>query len=203
MFSRLPGTAATVNLYSTDYTRFEVQLDLENNQEIGTASVFLGSEAPAPDNTGWAVTKAEFTDPDTREAFSLRVVDDRTLEIVPNIDFTASTKEINAAVKGSYRSAIQVRLRDDEAEPLVTTVSGKKGAEIQQLTLTVKKTLPKVTAAAVNSGPALATRAMSFAPEVFSPQATPAALNPCASVTLMVQLRFRPGRPSPAGRGQG
>ena len=177
---RLPGTAATVNLYSTDYTRFEVQLDLENNQEIGTASVFLGSEAPAPDNTGWAVTKAEFTDPDTREAFSLRVVDDRTLEIVPNIDFTASTKEINAAVKGSYRSAIQVRLRDDEAEPLVTTVSGKKGAEIQQLTLTVKKTLPKVTAAAVKFNSFLEgdMRPLSFSPACRTVRPDPEYANP-------------------------
>ena len=178
---RLPGTAATVNLYSTDYARFEVQLDLENNQndQVETASVFLDSEAPAPDNTGWAVTEAEFTDPDTREAFSLRVVDDRTLEIVPNIDFTASTKEINAAVKGSYRSAVQVRLRD-AAEPLVTTITGKKGAEIQQLALTVKKTLPKVTAAAVKFNSFLEgdTRLLSFSPACWTVRPDPAYANP-------------------------
>ncbi len=135
----LPSASATVNVYSTDYTRFNVLVDLENNQ-IGAQGLFI--EPDDLDNAGAAIGSARFTDETVNEVFSLRVADDRTLEIIPNIDFENWSKaDIDAAVKavkGSYKSTVTVTLQTGES--LVTD---------KQLSLKVKKTLPKVTATAV------------------------------------------------------
>ena len=140
----LPETAATVNLFSTDYTRFEVLLDLENNQ-VDTQGVLIDAKdnINAANNNGWAIKKAWFSDDDTNAAFALRVVDDRTLEIVPNVDFSQPQTDINATVKNSYKSTIEVKLKNAEKTMGKTLVTEKP------IALTVKKTLPKVTAAAV------------------------------------------------------
>ena len=138
----LPNTAVTTELYSTDYSRVEILLDLENNLDTQSMFIDRDEEGNGLDNAGTAVEEAWFTDDATRERFALRVVDDRTLEIVPNIDFNAPKAEYEAAVNAvakSYKSGIAVLVKGaDEAVE-----------SSQQLTLTVKKTLPKLTAKAV------------------------------------------------------
>ena len=136
----LPEAAATTNVYSTDYTRVTLLVDLKNNQ-IDTQGMYIDrdEEGNELDNNGAVIEDAWFTDPAAKEVFALRVVDDRTLEIVPNIDFTTDYAAAVAGVKGKYTSAVTVKFKD--VDQTVDTDN--------KLALTVKKTLPKVTAKAV------------------------------------------------------
>ena len=128
----LADSKATVELYKTDYARVRVILAMPQNSTAQS----LSGDAPQMDNTGVAITGAEFTDEATKAFFSLRVADDRTLEIVPVNAFTVeATGKITTPVKGSYKSAIKVVGEGWEA-----TTPGT-------LSLTVKKTLPSVKAA--------------------------------------------------------
>ena len=151
----LPTSKVTANIYSTDYTRFEVLVDLENNQLDAQGMSIDREENPLP-NSGNAIVSAWFLEESVSEVFALRVVDDRTLELVPNIDFSAPDyADAVKAVKGSYSSRIAVKLKG--VEPLITS---------NALTLKVKKDLPKVKAAAVkfNSYIAGDQRALSISP---------------------------------------
>jgi hypothetical protein len=136
----LPNTAVTTNIYSTDYPQFPILIDLESNQ-IDTQGLFIDRDEEGNElaDNGAIIDAAWFTDPDAKEAFALRVVDDRTLEVVPNIDFTGDYADAVKAVKGKYTSAVTVKFKD--VDQTVDTDN--------KLTLTVKKTLPKVTATAV------------------------------------------------------
>ena len=131
----LPEAAATTNVYSTDYTRVTLLVDLKNNQ-IDTQGMYIDrdEEGNELDNNGAVIEEAWFTDSATKEVFALRVVDDRTLEIVPNIDFTTDYAAAVAGVKGKYTSAVTVKFKD--VDQTVDTDN--------KLALTVKKTLPKV-----------------------------------------------------------
>ena len=68
--------------------------------------------------------------------FLLRVADDRTLEIIPRAAYVTTDAAILKTLKSSYTSAIKVTIAG-RAEPITTA---------QKLTLTVKKTTPKITA---------------------------------------------------------
>lgn len=121
----LVDTKATVELYRADSTQLRVLLSLSQNM-----TAYAGSSAAA--NTGHAIQAAQFTDASAAQYFALRVADDRTLEIIP----TELAQQQAKTVKGSYTSAIRI------------TVDGSTFTT-DSLTLTVKKTLPKIKAAAV------------------------------------------------------
>lgn len=121
----LLDSKATVELYRTDYTRIGVLLNLSQNQMTAFA------ENSTQENTGHAIQAARFADAVTAQYFTLRVADDRTLEIIP----TAEAIAVPTSVKNA-KSAI------------LLTVDGTEFTT-QPLTLTVKKTLPTVKAKAV------------------------------------------------------
>lgn len=120
----LPETKATVNLFSTEYTRIPVVLNLTQNMSIY-------SENDALENTGHGISSARFADYTAAVYFGLRVADDRTLEIVP----TEYAMNNPGAVK-NMKSGIVVNV-------------GGMEFYTQPLSLTVKKTLPTIKAAAV------------------------------------------------------
>ncbi|MCR5138514.1 MAG: leucine-rich repeat protein [Oscillospiraceae bacterium] len=136
----------TVELYRTDYTRVGIVLAIEQNR-IGAASIGeAGTDADADTNspadpavsavlkkvTWEAADKNKITD-----FFELEQVDDRYVQIVPKDLSPLAVK----ATKGSYKASILVTV-DDGTE---------NGRELDPLplTVTVKKTLPKLSAPAV------------------------------------------------------
>lgn len=136
----------TVELYRTDYTRVGIVLAIEQNR-IGAASIGeAGTDADADTNspadpavsavlkkvTWEAADKNKITD-----FFALEQVDDRYVQIVPKDLSPLAVK----ATKGSYKASIHVTV-DDGTE---------NGRELDPLplTVTVKKTLPKLSAPAV------------------------------------------------------
>lgn len=127
---RLPVTKATTELFRTDYTRIQVIPELTENYKTAQSTV-VPTPPPAED-AGVAVESAAFTTDEVSRLFSLRVVDDRTLEIIP----TAYALENYASVKGSYSS------------PIAVTVDGQVFTT-DALTLTVKKTEPSIKAGSV------------------------------------------------------
>ena len=137
----LPVTKITTEIRKTDYAKIPVILKLEQNvQQVSASGVTLSDGTELP-HAGMMIEKAEFVGNDKNEKqdirpfFALRVADDRTLEIVPIIDVTDESAV--KSVAGSYKSAVKLTLSD--------------GAEITtaQITLTVKKSQPKLSAAPV------------------------------------------------------
>ncbi len=145
----LPATTVTTNLYSTGYTRFEVLVDLENNQvDAQSMDSYEDLQNYIAQDEGIAIESARFTDEATADLFALRVVDDRTLEIVPTIDFWSvdqGSAKVKAA-KSSYSSAVAVKIDGHE---YVTQLQGKKGAADQKLTIKVQKKLPTIKSTSV------------------------------------------------------
>lgn len=122
---------ATVELYKTDYARIPVLLELPQNRDYSAFSV--GAESTYDyGNNGVAIEYAEFVEEAVNELFALRVADDRTLEIVPRDNAVADPP----SVKSSYKSAV------------VVSGNGWR-ATTGAVSLTIKKTQPKVTAKAV------------------------------------------------------
>ncbi len=136
--------AVTVELYRTDYARIRVIPNLSQN--LNTAAVGdVMEQNPDLTGTGAAVTAAYFAEGSkAAELFDLRVVDDRTLEIVPK-DSTLLLGQEKNGVKGSYSSEIKVVLEGpEEGEP-----NPEQIFSAGTLKMTVKKSLPKIKAAAV------------------------------------------------------
>ena len=127
---RLVSPKVTTELFRTDYARIQVIPELTQNN-ITAQAVLLPTPAPAED-AGAAVEGARFTVPAVADLFSLRVVDDRTLELIP----TGAALENHKLLKTSY------------ASPIAVTVDGTEFTT-GVLTVTVKKTEPKITAKAV------------------------------------------------------
>ena len=134
----LLDTKATVELYRTDYTHIRIVPNLSWNVSPASIEDITG-EAPGLTGTGAAVTDAYFDNPDARALFALRVVDDRTLEIIPEEDALEKGQTNPKEIKGSYTSKVIVVL-EDRRDLLF---------EAGTLKLTVKKSLPSVKAAAV------------------------------------------------------
>ncbi|MCR5135471.1 MAG: InlB B-repeat-containing protein [Oscillospiraceae bacterium] len=127
--ARLPLTKFTVELLRTDYTRIPVILELKQNL---TAQASADMNDGGDGDGGVTIRTAEFAvggKTDIRNAFHLRVADDRNLEIIPN---DVSDAAVNAAA-GSYRSAILLTLSDGRQ---ITT---------SEVMFTVKKSKPKLT----------------------------------------------------------
>ena len=138
---RLLTTKATVELYKTEYTQIHVIPEIvQNMTKMRSFSMNAAGTrgVTQAEDSGVAIKSAVFTDSATAARFSLRVVDDRTLEIIPNPEYVTTDAAILKTIKNSYVSTIKIVV-DEGRDPFVTA----------KLTLTVKKTVPKVTAKAV------------------------------------------------------
>ena len=126
---KLGTNKLTTELYSTDYTRLDILLMLPQNYAASSDS------AAKPEKLSAAISEAYFTDEAVRELFSLNILDDRTVEIVP------TTAAINSEkIAKSFSSTI-------------TVVVEGTSYETDALTLAVKTSRPKlkVTVPAFNS----------------------------------------------------
>ena len=129
---RLVDTKATAELYSTDYTRIEVLPELLQNH---TADGHAAADKNLPAIAGTtAIENARFADAATAEAFDLRVVDDRTLEIVPKDEFVQGDAAKLKTLKSSYKSAV------------IVTIDGQEFTTPEMIRLSVKMTKPRITA---------------------------------------------------------
>lgn len=115
----------SVELYSTDYEQAEILLQLPQNYASASAS----TSATKSDSMGAAITNATFTDSTMAELFDIVALDDRAVAVVP----TQTAFEDGKNVLGKYTGSVTV------------TVHGKEYVT-QDLTLTVKKSLPRLNA---------------------------------------------------------
>lgn len=120
----------TTELYSTAYPTIPLRPVFEQEDALSLQTALDAAEG------GKLFASAEFKDAGAKAAFRLEVVDDQTLQVVPTAESLANAK----AVKGSYKSGI-----------LLTTASGKQ-LEVtgKELTLSVKKNLPKLKTTTLN-----------------------------------------------------
>ena len=123
---QLSTNKLTTQLYSTDYASFEVLLKLPQNYP---ESMFAGTDAAQMQDQGAAVQSARFTNAATAKLFDLVARDDRTVAVVPT-EYAITHPE---ALAKSYFSAVSV------------TIDGSDYTS-EFMTLTVKKTLPKLKA---------------------------------------------------------
>lgn len=127
--AHLMDTKATKELFSaTDNPRIYISLTKENQPAISSED-----DGDTPSNETTIIKSARFANDELNNYFDLRPVDDRTLEIVSDLP------EDISKVQTSYVSAIEV-LAGENTEYLTTP---------ETLKLTVKKTMPKVSAKAV------------------------------------------------------
>lgn len=149
----LPVGKATVQLFSTQYTEFDVMLELEQNLEQFDASLGILPEedVPVPASEGTAIVGAEFSDPAVAKYFNLVPAGDRTLKIVPVYDRMAEIYNSPKTYKipSTLKSKVTVRIKRGE-DPLVLTTE-------QTLTISVKQSRPSVKTKAItlNSYPTL------------------------------------------------
>lgn len=140
----LPDAKATVELFKTDYTTFTVipELEMMLNPVNSFDSLHFVDEwyISSPMNDGVAITGAWFTDTKVAALFDLKVLNDRTLAIVPNYDNAIINPE---AVKSSYKSSVTVVI---DGQEFVT--KNDNGTE-QLMTLTIKKSKPSIKASSI------------------------------------------------------
>ena len=116
---QLSANKLTAELYSTDYESFEILVELPT---AGTEDI------------SGTLEKAWFTDEAMAEMFQLQVLDDRRVLVIPTE--TAIEKGQANAIRSSYASTVSVKLAGLET-PFESD---------EKLTLTVKKSTPKLTA---------------------------------------------------------
>ena len=118
----------TTELYSTDYAKIDILLLLEQDE----VALFA-----MPADNGSAITGAYLEDENARQFFDLRVKDDRQLLLVPTQEALDNAK----GVKSSYSSKI------------VVLVNGVEYHTDDAVTISVKKTMPKLKAANLTFNP--------------------------------------------------
>ena len=129
--TQLSSTKLTTELFSTSYAEVEVFLELAERKDDPNAA----SQAAAMAAVGMAdekdieIESAEFTEKDLNALFDIVVLDNRRLQILPKNEAVNAPAE----VKEKYTSTIKMIVHGQEATS-------------QELTLTVKKTLPKLKA---------------------------------------------------------
>lgn len=127
--AHLMDTKAAKELFSaTDNPRIYISLTKENQPVISSED-----DGDAPSNETTIIKSARFANDELNNYFDLRPVDDRTLEIVSDLP------EDISKVQTSYVSAVEV-LAGENTEYLTTP---------ETLKLTVKKSMPKVSAKTV------------------------------------------------------
>lgn len=122
---QLSTSKLTAELYNTNYTAFEILLQLPQNYTMDALS-----KDPYGRNTGILLESARFTDPDVARMFELVVQDDRRVLVVPT-DYAVDHPKV---VKSKYISSVTAVIQGGE------WFTGN-------LTLTVKKSTPKLKAA--------------------------------------------------------
>ena len=127
---KLGTSKVTTELYSTDYAELDILLLLPQNYSVRAVG-----EETSEEKLSAAVGEAYFADEALQQLFQLRLLDDRTVEIIPT-----PTAIYGEKLAKSYTGTIKV------------VVEGKT-YETEPLTLTVKTSLPKlkVTVPAFNS----------------------------------------------------
>ena len=123
---QLSTNKLTTQLYSTDYASFEVLLKLPQNYP---ESSFAGTDTEQMQDRGAAVQSARFTNAATAKIFDLVAMDDRRVAVVPTEYAISHPGELAK----SYFSAVSV------------TIDGAVYTS-EFMTITVKKTLPKLKA---------------------------------------------------------
>ena len=118
----------TTELYSTDYAKIDILLLLEQDE----VALFA-----MPADNGSAITGAYLEDENARQFFDLRVKDDRQLLLVPTQESLDNAK----GVKSSYSSKI------------VVLVNGVEYHTDDAVTISVRKTMPKLKAANLTFNP--------------------------------------------------
>ena len=118
----------TTELYSTDYAKIDILLLLEQDE----VALFA-----MPADNGSAITGAYLEDENARQFFDLRVKDDRQLLLVPTQEALDNAK----GVKSSYSSKI------------VVLVNGVEYHTDDAVTISVRKTMPKLKAANLTFNP--------------------------------------------------
>lgn len=144
----LPEKKATVELYKTDYTEFDVILLAEQNLQYSEAAGILPEEdVPHPLSEGTAIQSAEFTSAGVSKYFDLVPVNDRTLRIVPVYEKMAAAYNDpkNNKIPSTLKSTVKVK------------VGGVYYETVEILTITVKQSKPSLKAAAItlNTNPQL------------------------------------------------
>ena len=136
----LPVTKATVEVFSTDYVRIPVVLNLTqiNDDSLDIQSNLVSPGPELPEDDGAAIVRAEFAG-EAAKWFELRVADDRTLIVVPKDGTLQTAETAPKTIPGTQKAQIRVYIGETET-PLVAN---------ETITLTVKKSLPKVKAKAV------------------------------------------------------
>lgn len=120
----------TTQLYSRDYVNFDVLLLLEQN--LPQVAAFSLEETPQ--DNGVAITGAKFADETVRSLFDLQVKDDRTLTLIP----TQAAIAAGQTLKSSYSS------------PVIVTVNGVEFHTGSAMTISVRKSTPKLSAKALS-----------------------------------------------------
>ena len=134
---QLSAAAMSTELYSKEYAVIEVLLQQPQKETEETGALTASSSAAmAVAAMGVSIQSAEFVEPDVKALFDLVPLDDRRIAVIPRTDAV----EDGAMVAKSYTSAVRVCI-------------GDKTHTTDPLTLTVKKTQPKLkaTVAAFNS----------------------------------------------------
>lgn len=128
---QLGKKALTTELFKTDYASFDVLLLLKQNETQSMTADAARSDGDAPENNGVAVTSARFEDETMDGLFRLAVKDDRTLLVVPRKSAVDNPKSVAKSYSGR----------------VIVNVEGREFTTDGKLTLTVKKTMPKLKAA--------------------------------------------------------
>jgi len=122
---QLSTTKLTTELFSTDYAVFDLLLVLPQN-----VSLMSAGEAYMPDSNSVAIEDVCFTASTTKVAFDLVALDDCRIAVVP----TEYAVDYPDELAKTYKSTVTV------------TVDGEEYTTEEELTLTVKKSTPKLKA---------------------------------------------------------
>ena len=125
---------AAVELYKTDYTQINVLLEIEQNITSIGSTLNSDENGTTIENKGNTIAEAKFSDETVDKLFKLQVVDDRTLEIVPDLE----NNEASAFKAAKYSSTIEIAARDAAGNSKTLTTSA--------LTFTLKKSKPTIKA---------------------------------------------------------
>ena len=142
----LPVQKVTAELFRTDYTAVEFVINLVQNGRTETqdADSMIAEDLPDVTDNGVAVFSAEFADETVRGLFDVKGADDRTLLIVPTGFALNTGATAPKSILSKYTSAVTLTLSETDPE-----TGDKLKVTTPELTLTVKKSTPKVKAKAV------------------------------------------------------
>ena len=128
---QLSANKVTTELYKDDFATFEILLDLPQNHPFEGDDLMVTDDAAMAasglENKSNLIKSVQFKN--ISDLFVLKLLDDRTVQIVP------TPKAMKEGVKGTPSDTVVVTLRNGQT--LETT---------EKLSLTVKKTLPKLKA---------------------------------------------------------